>query len=216
MDNIKLRVFIQARMSSSRFPEKVMAPFNGKPVIVNVIDRILRLFTKEQIVIATSLSVSDDRLASYVGGLGIAVFRGDLNNVFDRFQGCLKKYPCKWFFRICADSPLMDVDIIKRFVSYVDREDLDLVTNVLVRTFPKGHSVEMIKSDIFAKIDRNRLTVEEKEHITKFYYNYPREFKILNLESSDPLLAQQNFCVDTIEDLYRLEGYMGSSGNLTI
>lgn len=216
MYNSQLRIFIQARMSSSRFPEKVLASFNGKPVIANVVDRILKIFTKEQIVIATSSDVSDDRLVSYMDGFGIAIFRGGLNNVFDRFQNCLRKHPCTWFFRLCADSPLIDADVMKRFVGYINREDLDLVTNVLVRTFPKGHSVEMIKSDTFAKIDQNKLTIEEKEHITKFYYNHPRDFRMQNIESSDPLLAKQNLCIDTIDDLHRLENFMKSAGNSTI
>jgi spore coat polysaccharide biosynthesis protein SpsF len=81
----------------------------------------------------------------------------------------------------------------------------DLVTNVQVRTFPKGHSVELIKSDTFERIDSLRLSAEEKEHVTRFYYNHPTEFRIINLSSENPSLAEVNYAVDTVDDFHRLE-----------
>jgi spore coat polysaccharide biosynthesis protein SpsF len=82
---------------------------------------------------------------------------------------------------------------------------VDLVTNVQVRTFPRGHSVELINSATFAKLDVLQLSPEEKEHVTRVYYNHPTEFRIINVTSENPTLAQLNFAVDTVEDFNRLE-----------
>ena len=155
--------------------------------------------------VATSSEQSDDPLAAYLKQLGILVHRGDLDNVFGRFQSCLEAHPCEWFFRICADSPLLESNLLTMMLPHTEGSEADLVTNVQVRTFPKGHSVELMKSQTFAAIDPVRLSPAEKEHVTRFYYQHPAEFRIINLTSEDPSLAKVNLCVDTVDDFRRLE-----------
>jgi spore coat polysaccharide biosynthesis protein SpsF len=204
-----VRVFIQARMGSTRFPGKVLAPFKGKPLIALVIGQVTRAVSVDAVVVATSCEPADDPVASYVRDLGISVFRGPLDNVFRRFQLCLEAYPCTWFFRICADSPLLYGALLQAVMTYRHRSDLDLVTNVYPRTFPKGQSVEMIRAATFAAIDSDRLTTEEQEHVTKYFYNQPGRFNMLNVDSGNAALAKMSFVVDTIEDLRRLEKLTG-------
>ena len=208
-----IRAFIQARMRSTRFPGKVLAPLNGRPIIAHVISQVAQVIPSDRITVATSTEQSDDPLACYVRDIGIAVYRGPLENVFARFQFCLKEYPCTWFFRICADSPLLDGAVLQTMLAYSDRPDVDLVTNVYPRTFPKGQSVEMLNSATFAAIDQNRLTREKQEHVTKVYYNHSTEFRIINIESSDLGLANASLAVDTLEDLYRLEKTLRPDGS---
>jgi spore coat polysaccharide biosynthesis protein SpsF len=192
-------------MSSARFPGKVLAPLAGQPVIMRVISQVAKVIPTERITLATSSEPSDDPLASYVKEMGFTVFRGPLDNVFERFHACAREFPCDWFFRICGDSPLLDPTILTSMLKYADRPDADLVTNIQVRSFPKGHSLEMLRTESFMKIDPARLSVEEAEHLTKVYYNHPDEFNIINIESGDPSLARVNYTVDTTDDLLRLE-----------
>lgn len=205
------RAFIQARMSSARFPGKVLAPFHGRPMIAHVIAQVARVIPSERIVVATSGEQSDDPLACYVREIGISVFRGNLDNVVERFRLCLREHPCTWFFRISADSPLLDTGLLQTMLGYSARSAVDLVTNVFPRTFPKGRSVEMIYSPTFAGFDLGRLTVDEREHVTKVYYNHPDEFKIVNIESEDRSLAMADLAVDTVDDLQRLEKLLNGS-----
>lgn len=200
-----IRAFIQARMNSTRFPGKVLAPLNGRPIIARVISQVAKVIPLDQITVATSNEESDRPLACYVRDIGVPVYQGALDEVIKRFQLCLKEYPCTWFFRICADSPLLNIEPLRTMLTYADRSDIDLVSNVQRRTFPKGHSVEMVNSATFAKIDLSRLSAEEKEHLTKVYYNHPTKFRIINIESADSRLAHMSFAVDTLEDLFRLE-----------
>ncbi|HIA67991.1 TPA: hypothetical protein EYN98_18465 [Candidatus Poribacteria bacterium] len=202
-----VRVFIQARMSSKRFPGKVLAPFNGIPILTCVIERVDRVIPSSRIVILTSTHQSDDPLVCYMQNAGISVHRGALENVFARFQSCLREYPCSWFFRICADSPRLDNAILQTMLIKNDKSDVDLITNVFPRTFPKGQSVEMLNSNTFEGIDPHSLTSAQQEHVTKVYYEKPEKYKIINVESLDPGLATINFSVDTIEDLYRLQNF---------
>jgi spore coat polysaccharide biosynthesis protein SpsF len=201
-----VRVFVQARMTSVRFPGKVLAPFAGRPLIAHVLDRVREVLPPHRIVVATSTDPTDDPLACYVADRGIAVHRGSLHDVFGRFRTCLQEHPCAWFCRLCADSPLLDGSILGRMLPCAHRLDLDLVTNVQKRTFPKGHSVELVRSDRFAALDADRLTADENEHVTRYYYNHAAEFRILNVESGDADLGRQSFVVDTLEDHQRLQG----------
>jgi spore coat polysaccharide biosynthesis protein SpsF len=200
-----IRVFIQARMSSKRFPGKVLAPFQGKPVIAHVIAAAARTVPFDRIVVTTSSETADDPLACYVRKLGISVFRGELENVVARFQACLDAHRCDWFFRLCADSPLIDSGLLQAAMRYAERRDIDLVTNVFPRTFPRGQSVELIRAEPFAAIDANHLTPQQKEHATQIYYYHPERFKIVNLESAEARSTETSYAIDTLDDLGRLE-----------
>ena len=198
------RVFNQARMSSSRFPGKVLAPLEQRPVLQWVVDGVSSVVERDQIVVATSGAASDDELEDVVRGLGVNIFRGTLDNVVLRFQECLLAFPCPWFFRISADSPFINASVLPMLLERC-ADDLDLVTNVFPRTFPRGHSAELIRSEIFAAFNAEDLTAEQQEHVTQVYYDNPQRFRIVNVESEDVSLAKLNYCVDTPEDLRRLE-----------
>lgn len=201
----QVSAFIQARMSSVRFPGKVLAPFQGRPLIVHVVTQVNSILPMDRIVVATSGERSDDPLVCYAQSLGLAVFRGSLNNVVERFQGCLKEHSCDWFFRICADSPLLDSSLLEKMLVFAAKEDLDLVTNVFPRTFPKGQSLEMLRSSTFAQLESEALSLDEREHATQIYYTHPERFRILNVVCEEPGRSTQSLAIDTPEDLRRLE-----------
>lgn len=198
-------VFVQARMASQRFPGKALAPLAGKPVIEHVLDRIAQAVARDRIVLCTTRDYTDEPLARFVRDwCFIRVYRGPTENVVKRFQACLSRFPCERFFRVCGDSPLLDPGLFDRFLA-VDGNP-DLVTNTFPRTFPKGQSLELIRSDVFVALDGEYLTSEELEHPTMFYYEHPREFSIINIAAEFPPV--ENVVVDTIEDLRRIEAML--------
>ncbi len=200
-----VRVFVQARMTSTRFPGKVLAPFNGRPLIAQLLSRLEQAAPRARIVVTTSTDPTDDPLACYIHQLGFAAHRGALDDVFGRFRACLQEFPCDWFFRICADSPLLDVGLLTAMLPLTAEGQPDLITNVQKRTYPKGHSVELLRARSFADLDPARLSADDKEHVTRFFYQHPTEFVIRNLESGNPALLNQSFVVDTLEDHRRLQ-----------
>ena len=209
---LDVRTIIQARMSSGRFPGKVLAPLGGRPVIAHVLERVAQAVPRDRIVVATSDQASDDPLALYVSSLSVSVFRGDLENVLGRFQACLRDEPAEWFLRISADSPFHDPELIRGLLAQAATSRAEVVTNTQPRTFPKGRSLECVRVAPFLEIDARRATAEEREHVTPFLYHHPERFRVLNVESGDASLAQTNLCVDTIEDLKRLETLLQGGG----
>lgn len=204
-DEPPFRVVIQARMSSERFPGKCLAPLGGRPLIGRVVDRVAGAVGKDTLLLATSTAPSDDPLAGYVTSLGIPVVRGPLDDVAARFRAAVREHPCRWCFRVSGDSPFFDGALFGRFLEHVDRTGVDLVTNVFPRTFPRGHSLEMIRSRTLLDLDDEALTSDQREHVTRFFYDHADRYSIVSVTSDDPERAQRSYTVDTMEDLRRLE-----------
>lgn len=198
--------FIQARMSSSRFPGKSLAPFRGRPILKWVAEAACAAVPAECVVVATSDEASDDPLAEYArNGCGLAVFRGSRLNVLQRFQQASRQYPSRWILRVNGDSPMLNPAVLQAVLAHQDREDLDLVTTIFPRTFPRGQNAELIRADALRQLDAASLSAEETGHVTGAFYADPDHYRILNVESSDSRLAMMSFAVDTVEDLQRLE-----------
>jgi spore coat polysaccharide biosynthesis protein SpsF len=190
-------------MSSRRFPGKVLAPFRGKPLIDHVVGAVRDSLPHAPCVVLTSEHPTDTPLATYPASAGVEVFRGSLDDVFARFRAALEHFPCDQVYRICADSPLLDRDVLSR-VAALAAEEWDLVTTIFPRTFPKGHNVELIRVRAFLSVQAADLSPEEREHPTRVFYDHSERYRIFNVESGDRSLAERNFCVDTVDDLWRL------------
>lgn len=197
-----VNVFIQARMSSQRFPGKVLAPLHGEPLILHLIERVRQVSGINRVVVLTSTEPSDLPLASYLEAIGCAVFRGDLENVFLRFQGALEQYPCDYFVRLSADSPLMDVKLLSDVIACTESGDYEFISNVQSKMFPKGQSVEIVSRDLFLSMDADSLTSVQQEHVMPYFY----EADISKLFIDNAVNQRDiNTCVDTIEDLRAIE-----------
>lgn len=199
---LRVFAFVQARMTSRRFPGKVLAPFRGRPMIEHVLERVARAVGRDRVVLATSTDASDDPLAAYAAKLSYRVSRGPLDDVFARFEQCLRENPCDWFFRVCADSPLYEPELMLRALALAG-DQTDLVTNVFPRSFASGLSVELVRTEAFARLSRGVLTAEQREHATKGFYDAPKSFNIVNFSAEKD--SAGGLTVDTLEDLRRLE-----------
>jgi spore coat polysaccharide biosynthesis protein SpsF len=204
---MRLAAFVQARMSSARFPGKVLAPFRGRPLVDHVVDAVARALPGTRPCVVTSLEPSDDPLVAYLERRGVDVFRGPLDDVLGRFCRALDEVrpDAEWALRVCADSPLLSPDVIARVLEAVV-PDADLVTTTHVRTFPKGQNVEIVRAEVLRRLDLlPEVTAEDREHVTRFVHRNPAGFRIVNVTSGNPVLSEESHVVDTVDDLRRLE-----------
>jgi spore coat polysaccharide biosynthesis protein SpsF len=199
-----IRVFVQARMSSRRFPGKVLAPLAGEPIIRHVLRAVESALPAAPVIVVTSVESSDDPLAAYLTTLGVPVFRGPRDDVFERFRLCASRHPCEFVLRVCADSPRLDPGVLRAVVARGEGSDADVVTTTFPRTFPRGQNAELIRTDALLRIDPRALTAHDREHVTAFLYRHPGRFRIANVESRNPRLAALSVAVDTVEDLERV------------
>lgn len=200
-----VRVFLQARMDSTRFPGKVLAPLAGTPILERVIDAINPAVSEEQFVLLTSTEPTDDPLAAYAEDLGIEVFRGHLTNVIKRYRSALAEYPCEYVFRVCCDSPFLEPALFEQALAVARSDDADLITTKGDGSLPLGKNVELLSTDTFLDLPLSELDDDECEHITLHYYDNPDDFHIHRLETPEWTVDHDGFCVDTLDDLRRLE-----------
>lgn len=205
MSSPMIRAFIQARMSSTRFPGKVLAPFHGQPLVWHVLGAVTRSLPGMPIVVATSDNASDDPLAAYLKTIGAVAFRGPLEDVFERFRLCVSHYPCDWILRLSADSPLLDGRVLQAVVEHAEDPAVDVVTTIFPRTFPNGQNAELIRASTFLSVEVGALSADDREHVTPFFYRNVERFRIVNVESGNARLAAVSLAVETVDDLHRLE-----------
>jgi spore coat polysaccharide biosynthesis protein SpsF len=107
---------IQARMSSSRLPGKVLLDLAGQPMLRRVVERTRLAKTIDQVVVATTTEPSDDPVVELCAKLGYAFSRGSLYDVLDRYYQAARQFEAKNIVRITADCPLIDPEVVDRTV----------------------------------------------------------------------------------------------------
>ncbi|MBN1104393.1 MAG: NTP transferase domain-containing protein, partial [Deltaproteobacteria bacterium] len=202
--NGKVLAVVQARMSSTRLPGKILRPVCGKPMLQYLIERLTRCFRLDDLIVATSVDPSDDVLAASCARWNIPCYRGSLANVAGRFKEILDLKNPHGCLRVSGDSPLLDTALIDRAVETFLAGDWDLVTNVQVRTYPKGQSVEVIRTETYQKAFAKMSTEEEWEHVTRHFYLHPQDYRIQNIASGKDY-GEIQLSVDTPEDMILIE-----------
>ena len=191
---------LQARMSSTRLPGKVMMEINGHPMIYWQIHRILSSRTVDELVVATSSDASDDELASFLKENSINVHRGSLDNVLSRFIEVSRHYPHDALIRLTGDCPLVMPELIDRMVLQFHELDIDYLSNTLEPTFPDGLDIEILKEGVLDKLALLKLNQKELEHVTYGVYTRPKLFKSANFRNTTDCSAQR-WTVDYQPDL---------------
>ena len=195
-----IRPIIQARIGSSRLPGKVMYPFGGETIIRSVIRRVEKAGLRGDTVVAIPTTDENDCLAAHVESLAHVV-RGLEDDVAHRFGYALDEYPCDAFVRICADSPLIDPELIISVASMLHRVDADVASTV-GQGFPPGQQVECIRTECFTR-NIHRFDAYEREHVTPWFYRNPRKVRI-RYRHQWPHVYEPRMVVDTREDYERM------------
>jgi len=193
-------VVLQARMSSSRLPGKVMMEINGKPMIYWQIQRILSSKCVDSLVVATSIDPSDDSLVLFLEENSINIYRGALDNVLSRYIEVSERYAHDALIRLTGDCPLVMPELIDQMVGAFYEQDVEYLSNTLEPTFPDGMDIEIIKEGVLDQLLSFNLNKKEKEHVTYGVYTRPELFRLANFRNTHDFSAQR-WTVDYQEDL---------------
>ncbi len=190
---------LQARMSSTRMPGKVLAPLAGKPAIIRQLERIQRATTLDGIVVATSTDPSDDELVEVLREADIDVVRGSLDDVLARFIVAMDDYPSQAIVRLTADCPLTSPAVIDRVVDHFWATEADYASNTMRPTYPDGLDVEVVKAKVLRQVAAEATDPPEREHVTLGVYRRPDRYRIENVAGESDL-SHLRWTVDTPED----------------
>lgn len=176
---VLILALLQARMSSSRLPGKVLKPVCGAPMILRQIERVRRARAIDRLVVATSDQASDDPLAGVLAEAGVDVWRGPLDDVLARFLGALAAFPADHLVRLTADCPLADPQLIDATIARHLESGADYTANrVASAGYPKGQDVEVVTAQALRRAGAAAASPEEHEHVTWGIWNHPERYRV--------------------------------------
>lgn len=197
---MKKCILIQSRLSSTRFPKKMLSQLGDYKLVEYVYNRCKESKVADEVMVITSSQESDNELYEYCLLKDIAVFRGDLDNVFKRYLDAAQVNNIDVICRVCGDSPFVDVDAIDKMFIELSNNKLEYIAPINVLN---GFMSEVFTLDLLQKVYNFELTKEDKEHVTKYVRDNKNRFKTkeLNLNLRDKNLEKYTLTVDYPNEL---------------
>lgn len=194
----KVLCILQARMSSTRLPWKVLMKINNIPLLQYEIQRLKKSLFIDKLIIATSDSVDDDVIESFCKSYWIACFRWDLNNVLKRYYDCSCVYnEYDTLVRVTWDCPLIEAKIIDETINLYFESGVDYCTNAECATFPDWLDVEVFSKHALTEAYQQAVLPSEKEHVTPYIRKH---FKKINYCLKKEDYSSYRFTVDEEAD----------------
>jgi len=190
---------LQARLSSTRFPGKVLKPILGSPMLMRQIERIKRASLIDVLLVATTNEVSDDPICQLCDREGIKLFRGSLTDVLDRYYQAATDYSPDHVVRLTADCPLIDPEIIDQVIQKHLNEGNDYTSNVFPATFAHGLDVEVFTIDLLKRVWLEAKSQYDREHVSPYMRKLQGEIKLGNLLAENDFTTYR-WTVDYKED----------------
>src|SRR4051812_7648316 len=196
-------IVVQARMTSTRLPGKVLADLDGAPLLERQLERLARCRRAEEIVVATTTNASDDPVAELASRLGHRAFRGSEQDVLGRYAAAARESRADLVVRVTSDCPLIDPDETDAVIEALEERphECDYASNSLQRDLPRGLDAEALWRDVLERVDRMATSAPAREHVTfHIYGEAPERFGIHAVRR--PFQAGDlRWTVDTREDL---------------
>lgn len=192
---MSVNAIIQARCGSTRFPNKVFAIIDGKPLIWHVVNRLKYATKVDDIIVATTVSQKDDKIEKWCKENNVHCYRGSEDNVLNRYYSASEAFPSDYVVRITADDPFKEPKVIDAVITKLIEEGYDHVTNNLPPSFPEGLDCEAFKKSALELSEKKAETAFEREHVTQYIYHHPEIFRIGNV-SNDENLSYLRWTVD--------------------
>ncbi|MGI0492185.1 cytidylyltransferase domain-containing protein [Alkalinema pantanalense CENA528] len=197
---MKTVIIVQARMTSTRLPGKVLKTVLGKPLLEYQMERLQRVTLADQIVVATTVNETDQPIVDVCDRLSIPVYRGSEQDVLARYYEAAQTFEADAIVRVTSDCPLIDPEIIDRVIAIYQQNvpNLDYVVTDEV-SYPRGMDVEAFSMQVLEETYREATHPAHREHVTPFIYQQPSRYHVYTV-MQDCLLAPCRLTVDTSED----------------
>ncbi len=198
---MKIVATIEARMTSTRLPGKVLMPVMGKPMLEYMIERVRRVPGLDEIIVATTVNETDQPIVDLAERLGIGWFRGSENDVMGRVLNAAQAYDADVIVELTGDCPLIDPDIISSVIRCFSQGEADYASNLPIRTYPIGMETQVFPTSILA--DAISLTQDptDHEHVSLYIYSHPERYHIVTVDSGLPRRWHGiRLTLDTVED----------------
>ena len=196
---MKVLAIVQARMGSTRLPNKVMREVDGIPLIELLLARLSHSIEIDQIVLATSTDSRNIPLVNHVTSLGYQSFQGSEDNVLERFYLAAQQFSGDIIIRITGDCPLVDSQLVDDAVHKFKTSSVDYLCNINPPTFPDGLDIEVFTFEALQRAHNESRSPSDREHVTP-YIRESGHFSTMNV-ASDTDFSHLRWTVDEEQDL---------------
>jgi len=202
---------VQARMTSTRLPGKVLKTILGRPMLSLQLERMRRSRRLDGIVVATTTNAADEPIVVLCGREGVPVHRGSEDDVLGRYAGAAREFDAGVVVRVTSDCPLIEPGLIDESVGLLadGGGKFDYVSNMLHPTYPYGLAVEAFPARVLFEADAAARSEAEREHVTPYIYAHPERYRLHSLRRS-PDLSHHRWTVDTPEDFELVSRIFGA------
>ena len=190
---------LQARMSSSRLPGKILMEVCGKPLLQLQIERLRRCTSFDRLVVATSTMPDDSKVEELCSRLGVSCFRGALDDVLERFYQCAVLHDAAHVVRLTGDCPLADPALIDDLVRFYRCQKVDYASNARPPSLPDGLDAEIFSFAALEEAQRSAVGAHAREHVVPYIIQNPQLFTSANWTNPTDLSGLR-WTVDEPED----------------
>lgn len=173
---MKIVATIEARMTSSRLPGKVMLPALGRPMLAHLTRRLKAAPSIDEIVLATTVNATDDVLADFAEKDGIKVFRGSEEDVMSRVIGAAESAQADIVVEITGDCPIIDPDLVEQTILVFKRNNAVYCANSFISSYPDGMDTQVITLEALKKSFSMTDDPLDREHVSRHIVNNPQLF----------------------------------------
>jgi spore coat polysaccharide biosynthesis protein SpsF len=192
---------IEARMTSSRLPGKVLLPAQGKPMLARMVERLKMVPSLDGIVVATTVNTTDDPIEQLTKELGVGCWRGSEEDVLARVLDAAHAHDIGVIVELTGDCPLIDPAIVEQCIQAYRAAGVDYLSNILERTYPIGMDTQVFATRILDDVARRTADPADHEHVSLYIYRHPEIYSLRNVpappELRDPELR---LTLDTPQD----------------
>jgi spore coat polysaccharide biosynthesis protein SpsF len=178
---VRTLAIIEARMTSTRLPGKVLADINGQPSLAVQIERLSCVPDLDGIVIATTTNQTDDPVEALAQRLCVGVWRGSEEDVLQRVLDAAQHHGADVIVEVTGDCPLADPAIVSKIIQTYREEATDYASNVLTRSYPIGMDVQVFATEILADAARRTQDEADREHVSLYIYRHPELYSLVNV-----------------------------------
>ena len=171
---------IQARVTSSRLPGKILLPLAGAPLLQRMLERVARIKKLHAICLAIPKGAAHDPILD-VAVPGTLLFRGDETDVLGRTYNAAKQAGADVIMRVTSDCPLIDPHIVSQIISTYKSNNFDYVSNSNIRTYPDGMDVAVFSKKNLQKLSKLTKNKYDLEHLTLFFRRQKKIFSLCNV-----------------------------------
>jgi len=168
---MRIIVITQARVSSTRLPRKVLKKLGDNTLLGVHLNRLRKSKKATEIVVATTMEPDSGLICQVAESHGLSCYKGNMNDVLDRFYQAAKLHDADWVVRVTSDCPLIDAVLLDAVVEMAISNDLDYCSNMLVEDYPDGQDVEVFKMTVLKQAWEESSEPYQREHVTPYIKN---------------------------------------------